>query len=131
MLDSGSTATLASKDCFLSLDVEKSPVDYRIRTLSSDFQQREQYEGVVVISKLDEKEQVKVKVTTVDNLPHTNKGVIEQVSQWEHLKNIKTDVIPTNLVGILFGNDCNELRWTLEEVRGGHGEPFARKTLLG
>ena len=55
MLDSGSTATLMSKDFFLSLDVEKSPVDYTIQTLSSDLQQREQYEGVVIVSKLDEK----------------------------------------------------------------------------
>ena len=44
-----------------------------------NLQQREQYEGVVIVSKLDEKEQVKVKVTTVDNLPLTNNGVMKQV----------------------------------------------------
>ena len=131
LLDSGSTTTLMSKDLFLSLGVERSPIDYTIRTISNDVPQGEQYEGVVVVSSLDNTEQVKVKVTTVDNLPLTNNGAMEQVTQWKHLKNIKTDVIPTNLVGILIGSDCIELRWTLEEVRGGRGEPFARKTLLG
>ena len=131
LLDSGSTMTIMSKDLFLSLGVEKSPVEYTIRTISNDVPQGQQYEGVVAVSSLDETEQVKVKVTTVDNLPLNNSGVMERVSQWEHLKNIKVDAIPTNLIGILIGSDCTELRWTLEEVRGGRGEPYARKTLLG
>ena len=116
LLDSGSTMTIISKDLFLSPGVEKSPVDYTIRTISNDVPQGEQYEGVVAVSSLDETEQVKVNVTTVDNLPLNNNGVMEQVSQWEHLKNIKIDAIPTNLIGILIGSDCTELRWALDEV---------------
>ena len=131
MLDSGSTTSLMNKSLFLLLDLPHVPIEYTIRTINSDVPQGEQYEGVVVVSNLDKTEQVKVKVTTVEDLPLTNNGAMEQVSQWKHLKNIKTEVLPTNLVGILIGSDCAELRWTLDEVRGGRGEPFARKTLLG
>ena len=131
MLDSGSTTSLMNKRLFLSLGVPHAKVDYTIRTITADEPQSEQVEGVVVVSNLDKSEQVKVKVTTVDDLVLFNNGSMAQVSQWKHLKNIKTDAIPTNLVGILIGSDCAELRWTLDEVRGGRGEPFARKTLLG
>ena len=109
MLDSGSTTSLMSKSLFLSLGVPHVPIEYPIRTINADEPQGEQYEGVVVVSNLDKSEQVKVKVTTVDDLPLNNNGAMQQVTQWKHLKNIKTDVIPTNLVGILIGSDCAEL----------------------
>ena len=53
------------------------------------------------------------------------------MKKWDHLRDIEVASVGQAEVGILIGMDCPELHWSLEEVRGGRGEPYAKKTIFG
>lgn len=130
-IDSGSNTTLMTRELFDRLGVESQQLDYSIRTLGAEQTHGNQLEGVVEVSSLDGAASVTVRVSTVDDLPVGENGDKADMDAWPHLKNIEVPSIGRAEVGLLIGMDCPELQWSLEEVRGGPGEPFARRTLLG
>ena len=130
-LDSGSNTSLMTKGLFKKLGVNGTPVDYAIRTLNSNLVQDKQFEGVVDLSSIDKQQSVSLRIMTVNKLPIRLNGPRRQMDKWPHLARVDVDSIKHAEVGILVGMDCPELHWSLEELRGGPGEPFARRTLLG
>ena len=130
-IDSGSNSTLMTRGLFESLGVEGFPLDYSIRTLNSSEKQGAQYEGVVDVSSVDGKETVTMRIATVFWLPIPLNSERKSMDKWPHLQDIDIPTVGQGEIGMLIGMDCPELQWSFEEVRGGRGEPFARKTLFG
>ena len=130
-IDSGSNSTLINKDLLESLGVERTPIDYSIRTVSSNEHQGEQFEGYIDVSAVDGSETVSMHAHTVNELPMPLNGERQEMDQWPHLRDINIPEVERGEVGLLIGMDVPELQWSLEERRGERGEPFARRTLFG
>ena len=130
-IDSGSNSTLINKELLQSLGVDRTPVDYSIRTVSSNEHQGEQFESYVDVSAVDGSETVSMLAHSVEELPMPLNGDREDMDGWPHLRDIVIPEVERGEIGLLIGMDVPELQWSLEERRGERGEPFARRTLFG
>ena len=128
-MDSGSNSTLMTRGLFQQLGLEGHPIDYSIRTLND--KQGPQFEGIVDISSIDRKESATLRVSTVFWLPIPLNSPKGDMKKWKHLQDIEVATVGQAEVGLLIGMDCPELHWSLEEIRGGRGEPYAKKTIFG
>ena len=130
-IDSGSNTTLMTRGLFEQLGVEGLPIDYNIRSLGGNHNQGDQYEGIVKVSAIDKSETVTVRISTVFWLPIPLNSPRGDMDRWKHLEGIEVASVGQAEVGLLIGMDCPEMQWSFEEIHGGRGEPFARKTLFG
>jgi hypothetical protein len=72
------------------------------------------------------------KVLTTEQLPISNNFLTNKdLSRWPHLNDISLAEVSSKEVTILIGNDAPEALCPLEVKRGGKGQPYAVRSLLG
>nr|XP_039254086.1 uncharacterized protein LOC120331115 [Styela clava] len=84
------------------------------------------------VKSLDGRESVDLShVLTVDRLPVKANEAQFDVQSYAHLKGLKIPTLPCKDVMLMIGVNVPKVFWTMDERRGKHNEPSAKKSILG
>ena len=132
-LDQGSTTTLCEQSLFDQLGIEGENVSINLTTVNHRAASHESKRVSLTVTGVASDESIELnEVYSVASLPiKPNKPLTaNEIKSWPHLRELHLPTISSS-VGLLIGIDNPELFWTLEEIRGNRGEPFAVRTILG
>ena len=134
LLDEGSSRSYLNSDVAAELGLEGRPQELTVNVLNDN---QEKLNSLVVeftISSLDGTVRKLASAYTTRRVTGSMHVVDwnRYKSKWKHLKALKfPQVGPRPIVDLLIGVDLSDLLYSIEDVRGGPGEPIARLTPLG
>ena len=134
LLDEGSSKTYLNSDIAAELGLEGRPEELTVKVLTNN---QERLNSLVVeftINSLDGRVHKPASAYTTERVTGTMQVVDWNLykAKWKHLKGIKfPQVGPRPIVDLLIRVDQADLSYSIEDVRGGPGEPIARLTTLG
>ena len=134
LLDEGSSRSYLNSDVAAELGLEGRPHELTVKVLSDN---QEKFNSSVVeftINSLDGRVHKQASAYTTErvigNMQVLNWNLYK--TKWKHSERIKfPQVGPRPIVDLLIGVDQADLLYSLEDVKGGPGEPIARLTPLG
>lgn len=139
LLDEQSNSTFISRDTLNKLNVEGTPVQIRLGTMTGeDIISTQLIHGMSVSAFSPELPQISIKLpgAYVRDIP-TDKSMIpsqESARMWPHLKRIANmiyDLKDEVEIGLLIGLDCPRALKPQEVIPGNDGDPWAVRTSIG
>ncbi|CAH8428835.1 unnamed protein product [Schistosoma haematobium] len=133
LLDSGSDTSLVCEEIINHLGLKGKETSIKVTTVNGTTTCECQEVNLEIFS-LDERGYVKInKAYTTKKFPidYVEPLTEEQLSSWEHLKDIALPTLQSNLVGVLIGCDTPDAHWVLEQRLGDREHPFGVRTPLG
>ncbi|XP_014677798.1 PREDICTED: uncharacterized protein LOC106817630 [Priapulus caudatus] len=134
LLDSGSTHSWCSEGLADTLGLRRSDGIIRLTTIDK----KEESEKVSLVNLQIENlsgenryNMYEVMIRPCLNVGLESLAINEQLSMWEHLKDISLPEINVSEVQLLIGGDLPDVDIPEEVIRGKEGEPFAVRTSLG
>ena len=134
LLDAGSDVTLCSERLVKRLGIKSVTREFTITTVNQTNERRTGHEVNVEVSSIDRTGKLRLnRVWSVDRLPISLDSIADQseIKQWNHLAGINIPKIGASEIELLIGSDTPEAFWVEDQRRGGYGEPYAIKSLLG
>jgi hypothetical protein len=108
--------------------------EFTITTVNQATQRRTGIQLDLQVSSYDRKETVCLnRVWSVERLPISTESLptVPEIGKWVHLAGIRLPRINAGQVELVIGSDTPEAFWVEEERRGGRGEPYAIRSILG
>ena len=134
LLDSGSTHSFCSSELAEKLKIKGKPQTLSLTTLEKADSEMQVTTVSLEVHEAGGKNVVELpSVFTRPMLPIDldNMAKSEDVRRWKHLKDIELPRVDAKKVMLLIGQDCPEALLPREIRKGGKGEPYATRTLLG
>ncbi|XP_077970821.1 uncharacterized protein LOC144425211 [Styela clava] len=131
-LDEGSTACLCDERLLDLLKLRGKKTQFSLTTVNAVPTSQDGYAVDFTVKSLDGRESVDLShVLTVDRLPVKANEAQFDVQSYAHLKGLKIPTLPCKDVMLMIGVNVPKVFWTMDERRGKHDEPSAKKSILG
>ncbi|XP_077971336.1 uncharacterized protein LOC120346540 [Styela clava] len=131
-LDEGSTACLCDERLLDLLKLRGKKTQFSLTTVNAVQTSQDGYAVDFTVKSLDGRESVDLShVLTVDRLPVKANEAQFDVQSYAHLKGLKIPTLPCKDVMLMIGVNVPKVFWSMDERRGKHNEPSAKKSILG
>ena len=133
LLDNGSDVSLVHDRLVQMLGIRGRPKPFVINSVNCTSEVNG-LEVDIAVRSLDGSNSVNIRnAWSVPKLPISLSSAPSTLDlvYWPHLSNITIPTVNSDEVMLLIGSDTPEAHWSLEERRGGIGEPCAIRSLLG
>nr|XP_039272241.1 uncharacterized protein LOC120346540 [Styela clava] len=131
-LDEGSTACLCDERLLDLLKLRGKKTQFSLTTVNAVQTSQDGYAVDFTVKSLDGRESVDLShVLTVDRLPVKANEAQFDVQSYAHLKGLKIPTLPCKDVMLMIGVNVPKVFWPMDERRGKHNEPSAKKSILG
>ena len=135
LIDSGSTSCFVNKHLMTELGIEGELETVNLTTLEKcDSTFVATVASNLQISDINGTNVVRLPaVYARDNLTINPENMVsyEDIAHWPHLAGVDLPLVNSSEVGLIIGQDCPEALTPIDIVRGGRGEPWASRSVLG
>ncbi|XP_077967672.1 uncharacterized protein LOC144421939 [Styela clava] len=131
-LDEGYTACLCDERLLDLLKLRGKKTQFSLTTVNAVPTSQDGFAVDFTVKSLDGRESVDLPhVLTVDRLPVKANEAQFDVQSHAHLKGLKIPTLSCKDVMLMIGVNVPKVFWTMDERRGKHNEPSAKKSILG